>query len=467
VNQTILDLKLNSVVFLPRDNKVRYEFDISLKKHQIIGLYGTCGSGKSTICKIAAAIIPYEEKAIIDGQVMWTFSRMKLEMGQLKNPEEIYRRIGYVNQNPEKNYICEYVIDELVFNMEMRGYSEEYIFMKIDYILAKYDIKHLIQKKTNQLSGGEKQLICVLSSILHAPELLILDEPTAQLDNYWTDCVSEHLRSLIKSEDLAILISSHKYKFLASLGCDIVSLSGTQAVQKNEKLTSIIKKEKTIDKPIISVSGLEIRRSNQLILTDVSFKLFTGDSVLLLGKNGSGKSSLLEGIAGLLKTKYRNIKFFHGTKRIYPRRLQLVFQNPDHQIFTDSIENELKLGFSTGSYAEQEQVERLNLFSEHLQFLNNRRDLDPRQLSWGQKKIMNILISFCLIDFENNILLLDEPDLALDTNHLFNLTELYKLALESGLTIITVSHNLEIYQNLYNRIFIIENHHLRELDFIP
>jgi energy-coupling factor transport system ATP-binding protein len=369
-----------------------------------------------------------------------------------------------VNQNPEKNFICEYVIDELVFNMEMRGYSQEYIFQRINYVLEKYNVKHLVHKQTTQLSGGEKQLICVLSSILHAPELLILDEPTAQLDTYWTDCISDHLCSLVKSEDLGILVSSHKSNFLDSINAEIISLTGHENEKNHISKSIIFDRKKTVDNPIVSVSGLDIWRNNRQVITNVSFELFPGDSVLLLGKNGAGKSTLLEAIAKLLKAKSGIVKYLHGKKNIYPRLLQLVFQNPDHQIFTDSVESELKLGFRTGSYSDQERNERLSIFMKHLQFLDHRLDVDPRQLSWGQKKIINILISFCLIDFKNSVLLLDEPDLALDTNQIFNLTELYISALKSGLTIVTVSHNWEIYQNLYNRVFIIEDNHLVELE---
>lgn len=460
----ILDLYLKSVLFPYRNYRVKYDLSLSLNGHGIIGLYGACGSGKSTICKVSAGIIPFEEKAEIEGGVAWKFPQGDYLLKDLESPTEIYRNIGYVNQNPEKNFICEFVIDELVFNMEMRGYSEEYIYEKLDYIFQKYDLEHLLNKRLTELSGGEKQLISVVSSILHKPNLLILDEPTAQLDGYWRDCIAQHLRFISKAEELGILVSSHQYSFLESLGGAIISLTPSKNLERKSLPVDFPTKNGNAKYSSLSVSDLNIHRNHQHILKDVTFELFSGDSVLILGKNGSGKSSLLEALSGLIKVKSGKIHFSKKSSHLTPRGLQMVFQNPDHQIFTDCVLSELELGLRFGDYSHDEKTSSVETFLNNLQFLDNQEDADPRQLSWGQKKIMNILISFCLLDFEKGILLLDEPDLALDTNHIFKLSELVRKALDLGLTIITVTHNWKIYQNLFNRVFVIRDSCVKELE---
>lgn len=193
--------------------KVFHNFSLDIDKNETTALLGPNGSGKTTLGKLMVGILKPKK-----GQVC-IFNKDTYEMSL----SEIGSRIGYLFQNPEKQFFTNTVYDELSFVLKIKGFNEEYIRDKVEEKLKLFHLKGLEKSSPFLLSQGEKQRLAIAAVLINEPEYLILDEPTTGLDNRRKEILLNILNKL-KYEGIGMTIISHDEEFVGRISDRLIGV---------------------------------------------------------------------------------------------------------------------------------------------------------------------------------------------------------------------------------------------------
>ena len=417
-------------------------------------LSGHSGEGKSTLMYIVSGIIPNVNYGELSGEVMVGGESIKgRKMG------DICRKVGVVLQNADEQIIQKIVEDEIAFGCENLAFPPEKIQKQIDIVcgLMKLDKKW----KCRTLSGGQKQRLITASTLAMGQRIIILDEPLANLDKDGAKLLMGTLRSLAKA-GYCILVIEHRLDMVLPY-VDTVWHIGDKTVKKVEDKAAYLQAQtaKIEDAcPAFAGAGLlfaldEVAFSvrEREILRGVTLDIPKGGRTVLLGENGCGKTTLLRLIARLYKptggkiTQYIDEKFKQKPKgsRAWFKRVGVVYQNPDYQLFMPTVRQEICFGTKSEAYA----AEIAELFGvKHLW------ERHPQSLSEGQKRRVSIAaVAACAPE----VLLLDEPTVGQDYEGLCRMVEiLNRLHAETGNTMITITHDVRCAEALCDKAYLIE-----------
>jgi len=489
--------------------------NITVDEGEFLTIMGRNGAGKTTLCLALVGIIPNIFPGKIEGEI-YTVG---------KNPSEHYvyeitKDVGIVLQDPESQIFTHSVFSEIIFAAENLGLPREEILDRAKWALDVVGLSGFEDRMPRYLSGGQKQRLVIASVLVTKPRVLVLDEPTSQLDPVGTREVLDTLRRLNEEENITIVMTEHKTDEVLEVSDRIIILDDGRIVNKGfpenvfQDVDMLVRLElkppevteffwrirdsikinrlplflnegvelasKLFEEKKISVSssfmwedykstGDEILTIRNLsfeypskppvkALENINFSVKKGEFVAIVGKNGSGKTTLMKCLVGLLKPTegevlYRgeNILDFPAVERV--RRISLVLQNPDHQLFSMSVEAEIKFGLKNLGYSVDEMERRLN-FVLGLVGLEGQRDTHPFQLSFGDKKKLAVA-SIVAIDPE--ILILDEPTTGQDYK---GRREICDLALElnkAGKTVLMVTHDMDLVARYARRMIIMND----------
>ena len=441
--------------------------NIQLRVHrgETIVFLGDSGSGKSTLLRCVGGLCPYLVFGMLQGDITFRFSDLSIRLTD-KNYSEIYERLGFLFQNPEVQLINQIVLDELVFTLENHGINRTEIQSRLNSLSALFPVEHLLNLQVAQLSQGQKQLIAFISLLLQQPDIYLLDEPTAMLDVDNTGKFIRYLKELKEKRNPTILLTTHKKEIASELGDRILYLKdGELASSGADEDANISPSTFALSNYTEKANVLALKDTtywyvpSELILKDINLKFHRGEFVWIAGPNGSGKSTLALVMSGLYQPR-EGVVTFEGTdikKRtdLYPGKIGVIFQNPDHQIFNITVGEELEFGLRfLRDLSEQDRKQRVASAVERLHFLESISTTDPRALSFGQKKILNML-SFMIA--QPQVLILDEPDLALDRKHERVMIELLEEMRENGTLIVVISHNVGLIQKYATRLVYLNN----------
>lgn len=429
-------------------NAVDFELDYG----QIALLSGSSGSGKSTLMSVICGIIPHivtgeiSGKGYVDGQ----------DLGAMTT-SEICRKVGVVLQNADAQIIQNTVEDEIAFGCENLGMSKEKISSNIALACEKMSLSP--QWNTRTLSGGQKQRLITASTLAMDPRIIVLDEPLANLDGEGAELLETALKKLA-SEGYAILIIEHRVDKVAPYADVIWHIEGgkteriTDKNAYNESRAHIINDECKItpsEKVVISAKNAGFRVGERTILSGVDLDIYKGERLLILGENGSGKTTLTRLLSGLQRPSSGNVTQSLDVKegkiradKKWFRRVGIVYQNPNYQLFMPTVEKEISFGAKSSEYAK----DIIRLFG--LEKLTKRH---PQSLSEGQKRLVSVA---AVCASAPDVLILDEPTVGQDYANLKRLTELInKLHEETGNTVITVTHDVRCVDALCDRAVIV------------
>ncbi len=181
---------------------------------------GASGSGKSTLLRCINGLVPHFTGGTLSGKID-VFGANPI----LDGPEKMSGNIGIVFQEPEAQFVFNRVEDEIAFSMENKGIPRPEMHTRMDQILAKMHITHLRNKKISEISGGEQQKVAIASALINLPQILILDEPTSQLDPKSADDLLRYIVSLKSEMGLTVLISEHRLERLLPYSDAIIYLA--------------------------------------------------------------------------------------------------------------------------------------------------------------------------------------------------------------------------------------------------
>ena len=400
-------------------------------------LTGVSGSGKSTILKLIAGLLPKYGGEIVAGAV--------------DVPTDA--QIGMVFQDPLMQFALDTPRHELEFTLENCQVPTDQIPERVKKALRFGKVDDLANRLITTLSGGQQQRVALAAATAIQPNVLLLDEPFANIDEENRQLILKQLVCLSSDYHTTIIITDHDlhgYEQLHPLVWQLTKghLAQLSSKNRNQLLTASATPQITTVLPlstlpaIIKFDELAIKRDNHSLLLPTNLGIVKNKITLLTGPNGIGKSTLLKAIARLLKYEGKidyaeeNIQKISSGK--YYKHLGLIFQHANDQFLNVTVGEELALGFKTcqNPYFNQQQVnEALAALG-----LNGREDQVVYSLSGGQKKKLQILL---MLMRGQETLLLDEPFTGLDPTSLKTVLQLIKASQkEKPQTLLIVSHQL-------------------------
>lgn len=423
------------------DGKVQIleNVNIALSYGEVNLISGHSGEGKSTLLYIISGIIPNITDGKLSGEVLINGEDIKG-----KRLGEVCRKVGVVLQNADEQIIQKTVEDEIAFGCENLAFSPEKISKQIDTVCRLMKLEK--QWNCRTLSGGQKQRLITASTLAMGQKIVILDEPLANLDTAGAEMLMSTLKSLTKA-GYCIIVIEHRLDVVLPF-VDKVFHVGNRNVNEITDRENYLK-EQSIEiedacstfsgtLPVFSLSDVAFSVKERDILNGVSFDILKGSRAVLLGENGCGKTTLLRLISRLEKPArgviLQNIDDKFGQKskqsKKWYKKVGVVYQNPDYQLFMPTVEKEIKFGAKSDEYADEiaEKFGVKHLYVRH-----------PQSLSEGQKRRVSIA---AVVATNPEVLILDEPTVGQDYKGLCKMVEvLNRIHEETHNTMITVTHD--------------------------
>jgi energy-coupling factor transport system ATP-binding protein len=241
------------------------DLNLKIEKGKLYGVIGENGSGKTTLCSILRGFAPSFYKGEISGEVLVQGKALS------SYEDQISRKIGYVFQNPftQISGIKNTVFEEVAYGLENFGIEVEKIEKKVINIMQLTDIMELAEKSPFELSGGQMQRVALASVIVLEPEILIIDEPTSQLDPQSTESVFKIIKKL-KEEKKTIVLVEHKVDLLAEYSDEMIVLHDSKIIKQGESrevLSDLSLREYGIRLPEVTLLGEKLREAGLEINT--------------------------------------------------------------------------------------------------------------------------------------------------------------------------------------------------------
>jgi energy-coupling factor transport system ATP-binding protein len=505
-------IEINNVTFTYAEGKKPALNDVSLSINdsEFILIAGPSGCGKSTLCRCINGLVPSFYGGKISGSVTVQ------NINTLHTPtKEMAKTVGMVFQDPENQLIATDVEREIAFGLENLGLSKTLMAKRIEEVLDTVGIDHLRHRQISTLSGGEKQKTAIASVLVLHPEILVLDEPTSELDPKGAEEVIQLVKRLNEEFGLTVLLVEHRIdRVLQSVDRLILMNNGMVAYDGNPRewihhvgdtlpdigvppitrlsvalqkknidtktpLTikegrqnfspvfkakkfkkpdfSSIRKSKNSNDSVVTIKNLWYNYTDSpTILRGINLSISKGEFVSLVGRNASGKTTLAKMLNGLLKPTKGTVEIngINTTKTSVEnlaRDVGYVFQDPNVHLFADTVEEEITFMMHNLGFSPKSIEESLEKMLKQFN-LNYCRYAYPRSLSTGEKQ--RVALSSVLAA-NPQLLILDEPTRGLDYELKKTLVHHLKTYQQNGGTILLITHDIELIAEFGERVLLI------------
>jgi energy-coupling factor transporter ATP-binding protein EcfA2 len=425
--------------------------DLTVPDGEWLLLAGPSGGGKSTLLYVLNGLVPH----VLGGEV-----RGDVEVDGLVPANvpvrELSRRVGTVFQNPEVQLFMLRVGEDVAFGCENLGLLPVETQSRVDRAITQLSLTTLRNQEVFSLSGGQKQRLAIAGALAMGCRTLLLDEPTSDLDDGSRGELLAALCELHRAGH-TILMVEHRLEGLDGLVDRVVTIQGGRIASNGvfptqEPLSRRKPAEYAADSvPLVDLRDVTVAYPGRPpALENLSFCLRAGEVVALLGPNGSGKTTLLKMLCGLLRT-CRGHVLIAGKKR--PSICDLVgevgflFQNPDEQLFADTVVEEIAFGPTNLSRSVEpgRYLDRLGL--------GRYRDEHPRSLSRGERQR---LAAATVLAMRPKLILLDEPTTGLDQCAWATLMEfVVEEAGTFGACVVFSTHHAEVVESFASRVLML------------
>lgn len=444
--------------------------DLIIPDGQVILLCGQSGCGKTTLTRLVNGLIPNYYEGELSGEVLLdgkNISGLPLY--------ETAKYVGSVFQNPRTQFFTVDSTSELAFGCENQGLPEEEIIQRVKSTAEQFDMDNLLGKNIFSLSGGEKQKIACASVSASNPPIIVLDEPSSNLDMSAT----KDLRRMIqiwKQQGKTVIIAEHRLYYLKELidrvvylkdgkiekdysALDALKLSVTQQAEMGLRPFDLGAFPVTAH-PVASSGSIECENfhfayTKQRDALDIdSLSLPQAGVIAVIGHNGAGKSTLARCLCGLEK-HCKGIVKVDGKPYNRKQRLSLcymVMQDVNHQLFCETVEEEIQLGMA------EEKADKVSDLLRELD-LAGFRERHPMSLSGGQKQ--RVAIASAVLA-EKSVLIFDEPTSGLDYKHMRQTAGLFQRLKERKKTMFIITHDPELIVMCCTHVLHIEHGEVQE-----
>lgn len=468
------------------------DFGLEVARGERLLVAGTSGSGKSSLLRTLNGLVPHFHGGSLRGRLR-VGGRDPVALG----PRGMSDLVGFMIQDPEAHFVARIVEDELAFAMENHAVPTREMRRRVDDVLERLGIAHLRRRRIETLSGGERQRVAMASVLALGPEILVLDEPTSQLDPASADALLDTLDALNEELGTTLVFSEHRLErvlhvadralLLASdapprLGEPTEILAGSslappllrladalgwrpaplhvEAARDDPRVvdlarrlgdrTSAVKPSPvTHGNAAIAVRGLAVDLGDRRVLDGVDLDVPRGSLTAVLGPNGAGKSTLLKALIGLCRGAAGTIRLHGRDLDIDPsarpleevaRLAGFVPQNPSRLLFHETAAEELRFGLETAGRSRPEADARAEELLAEVG-LGGLGRAYPRDLSTGERQRLAVA---AVLAGEPEILLLDEPTRGLDPPSKDRLVAWLDDLRSRGVTVVVATHDVEL-----------------------
>lgn len=493
------------------DRPVFQSVNLEVMPGDFVLVLGPSGSGKSTLLRCLNGLVPHFSGGTLRGTI-----RVAGYDPVLVSPQVMSQHVGFVFQDPEAQFVVDRVEDEVAFALENLALSPEEIGYRLDATLDLVGLTALRQRRLDSLSGGEKQRVALAAVLALQPSLLVLDEPTSQLDPGAAHEVLETLVRLNRDLGLTILLAEHRLERVLPFVNRVIYMPGENGeilageprevlaqvdlvspviavgkffnwqplpltVQEAKPYTdraqfTLLSTSVTSDKEpderniALQVEDLYIYYDSHPAVKGVDLKVRSGEILALIGPNGAGKTTLLRSLVGLIKVASGRISLFGGSILAkepveLTRQIGYLPQDPNTLLFADRVIDELLFTLRNRELhrhkldRDKYKTWEMDANERAVKFLNHMRMADlatayPRDLSTGQRQRVALA---AIMVAEPQILLLDEPTRGLDSGSKKQLADLLCKWRDAGRTIILVTHDMELAARLADRVALMQS----------
>jgi energy-coupling factor transport system ATP-binding protein len=430
-----LSIKDLSFQYHSREELAIKGINLEIQPGQVLLLAGASGSGKTTLMRCINGLIPRTYHGEMKGEIR-VFGQPASEMSMA----QLSQQVGTVLQDPERQIVASYVLNEVAFGLENLGLARSEILQRVDETLAYLKISDLRDRETFHLSGGEKQKVALAAVLAMRPRILLLDEPLASLDPASAHEALQVFRQLA-NDGIAIMIVEHRVEDVLAIQPERVAyMDDGQLIYDGDvaglmqvvdyhriKLPAPVVIERARQEPCPELTpALPARSDTPLIqfekvsfrygftapdvLHEVNFAIYPGDVIAILGHNGAGKTTLVKHALGLLKpTRGRVLLEGRDTRKTTVAQaahtVGYVFQSPSQMLFAPSVEEELAFGPRNLEHPEA-QIQKDVTWAIETVHLASEMKMPPLALSFGQQKRVSIA---AVLAMRSRILMMDEP----------------------------------------------------------
>lgn len=487
-----------------QESPVLDRLDLAIRPGEFVVIAGPSGSGKSTFSRTLIGLIPHLTKGEITAGSLHICG-----LETLSSPvHALTQQVGMVFQDPETNIFSLVVLDELALGPENMGLSRAEITRRIETASDWVGIRDLLTRNTVQLSGGQKQRVAIAGILAMMPQVLVLDEPTTDLDPVGKKQVIDTLKHLKDVHGLTIVVIEHDltnlceaadrliimgkqgqivcngrphdvltagFEDITRLGLRVpvfscveyilrrnghlltgATLNSDQALQLIQQypadlaavcqFANIQPPRPRVDAPpAVTISNLHFAYSaKRPLLQDLDLTIGRAEFVAIVGPNGSGKSTLLKTIIGLNKPNKGRIAIYDRRGRLVATKhvtdhVSYVFQDPNHQLFENTVWDEVAFGLRIREVEEAVIAGRVEEVLSKVR-LWHARERHPATLSRGEKRRLAVATA---LSQPIDVLLLDEPTTGQDRHTLEGLFGiLEQLNEEEETAVIFITHDM-------------------------
>lgn len=481
-------------VYQASDGAALHDVDMDVAAGEVVVLCGGSGCGKTTYTRLLNGLVP----GLLGGELSGEHMTCGLQAGT-SSIEAYVPLVGSVFQNPKTQYFNANVSDEMAFPCENSGMDSDMINARIHEVAQRYGVDMLLDRDVSMLSGGQRQQLAVATAMMLDPKLVVMDEPTGNLDQAAIGRLHDMVVAL-KRDGVTVVIAEHRLawcmdvadrfiiiedgaatqeytavKFRAlpaeqveALGLRGLDMTPYQVAIRQKIVAGNEENEEAASSPLIATQELRVgvshrrwfgRRSSKKTAQSCDFAkdiddfaLHSGQIVGLMGCNGAGKSTLARTLCGLQRPLAGRIMLEGkpATRTELTDASFLVMQDVNYQLFADSVRGELLMGQEEETSEQWEALrQRCDDILQSLDLLQF-ADRHPMTLSGGQKQRLAIAVALMC---GKRLIVFDEPTSGLDHAHMMQVGSLLRSLADSGKAVLVITHDEELAARWCDRIF--------------
>lgn len=482
--------------------------NIEIPEGQFVLIVGGSGSGKSTLIRAIAGLVPQFYGGFCSGEIYLG----NQEIGQIDR-RSLVQKIGIVFQDPESQLVMTSVEEEIAFGLENLQLPNSLMKRRIMEVTSALALSDYSNSFIPELSGGQKQKTALGAVLAMQPDIILLDEPTSQLDPIAGEDILTMIRRLNEENGITVILTEQRLercfhladrvlvmdkgeiifdhyspkeiakwavknetpfipplaKLFAKAGYDEIPTTVKQGRKILKSYINKIEYHKTLLSDYDKSNSEDIEHNNVVevdniwftypngkeVLKDINFSIKSGEFIVVMGENGGGKTTLLKHINGLLKPSRGKVRVMNkDTKKISFEELTSIVgylsQNPNDYLFLPSVEEEVFFTMKNLGITDDGVIDDV---LEKLEIVSL-RDKNPRDLSTGERQ--RVALASILVT-NPKLLLLDEPTRGLDYQLKERLGEILLRLKTEGTAIFMVTHDVEFAAEYADKIILIDN----------
>jgi len=468
------------------DRPALHDASVSIDEGTFALAVGATGAGKSTFLRAANGLVPHFTGGRFSGRVV-VDARDTLEHA----PRTLADAVAYVPQDAAASFVLDRVEDELAYGMENLGVDPVHMRRRVEEMLDLLDIEPLRQRSVRSLSGGEQQRVAIAAALAAGPRILVLDEPTSQLDPQGAEHVVAALQRLVHDQGITVLLAEHRLERVAGfvdlalgfergtvvpgepaevirrlamgppvarlgrlVGWDPVPLTVREARRLGGRLApfelpgAILDGAHTAATPgeiLVRIAGLEARHGESTALRGIDLEVRRGEVVAVMGRNGAGKTTLLRSIVGVHEPTRGSIAV-DGHAPTPGVDVALCPQEPEVVLFAETVADEVRATRRARDLPDDPDPVL------HALGIADLATLHPRDVSAGQRLLV---ATAAIAAAEAPVLLLDEPTRGLDPSSKDRLARFLRTHASGGGAAMVATHDVELAAAVATRVVIL------------